>query len=139
MEDLQRISLPDNETSDELYRENILDHYRHPHNAGVLEHCTCRAREVNPLCGDEIEIFLRFDEDGRAAEVSFSGQGCAISQAAVSMLTDWVKVKTREELAGVDEVSVREWLGAPVSATREKCAFLGLRALRRALGNPITK
>ncbi|MEK7606822.1 MAG: iron-sulfur cluster assembly scaffold protein [Patescibacteria group bacterium] len=118
---------------DELYRENILDHYRHPHNTGVMEQCTHRAREVNPLCGDEIEIFLRFDEVGKAANVSFVGQGCAISQAVVSMLTDWVKGKSREELARADETYVRQWLGAPVSVSREKCAFLGLRALRRAI------
>ena len=118
--------------ADELYREHILDHYRHPHHAGAMEDSTHRAREANPLCGDEIEIFLRLGESGTAENVSFVGHGCAISQAAISMLTDWAQGKNKEELAAAGEKLIWELLGVRVSPTREKCALLGLRALKKA-------
>lgn len=119
--------------AEDLYRENILDHYRHPHHKGVIVSCTHHAREVNPLCGDEVEFFLKIGEDGRVRDVGFEGHGCAISQAAISMLTDWAHGKSREDLLSANEDVIQELLGVRMSPTREKCAFLGLRALRRAM------
>ena len=74
---------------DELYRENLMDHYRHPRNHGTLEHPDCEAEGKNPLCGDEVEIDVAV-ADGRISEIRFSGNGCAVSQAATSMLTELV-------------------------------------------------
>lgn len=123
----------DMDGAEDLYREHILDHYRHPHHKGAVSACTHRAREANPLCGDEVDFFLRIGEDGRVREVGFEGHGCAISQAAISMLTDWVTGKNREEILSADEDLIQEMLGVRMSPTREKCAFLGLRALKKAL------
>jgi nitrogen fixation NifU-like protein len=83
---------------EELYREVILDHYRNPRNKGHLDSPDATAEGVNPLCGDEITIELHFDDDV-VAEVAVSGQGCSISQASASMMTEAVKGKTREEVA----------------------------------------
>jgi len=82
---------------DDLYRELILDHYRHPRNKGDLEDRTARVEGYNPLCGDEVEIDLRVGEDGTIEDVAFKGRGCSISQASSSMMTDAVKGKSKEE------------------------------------------
>jgi nitrogen fixation NifU-like protein len=81
---------------DDLYRELILDHYRHPHHRGPLAHATYKAEGYNPLCGDEIEVQLELD-DGVITDVAFGGRGCSISQASASMMTDAVKGRRREE------------------------------------------
>ena len=73
---------------DELYRELILDHYRHPRNRGSLEHASAKVEGYNPLCGDEVELELLFDDDGVIEDVAFKGRGCSISQASASMMTD---------------------------------------------------
>lgn len=83
---------------EDLYREVILDHYRNPRNQGHLNDPDARAQGVNPLCGDEVEIELRFDGDV-VAEVAVDSQGCSISQSSASMLTEAVKGKTRDEVA----------------------------------------
>ncbi len=81
---------------DDLYRELILDHYRHPHHRGALAHATYKAEGYNPLCGDEIEVQLELD-DGVITDVAFGGRGCSISQASASMMTDAVKGRSRDE------------------------------------------
>ena len=78
---------PDWMGEDDLYRENILDHYKNPHNFGKIDGCTFSARELNPLCGDQLQFFGKV-EDGKLKEVKFLGHGCAISMASASMLTD---------------------------------------------------
>lgn len=82
---------------DDLYRELILDHYRHPRNKGELENRTARVEGYNPLCGDEVEVDLLVDEAGVIEDVAFKGRGCSISQASSSMMTDMVKGRTRAE------------------------------------------
>jgi len=120
----------------EMYQEKILDHYKHPRNKGELEGASHRGKESNPLCGDEISIGLVVDGADRIADVRFTGQGCAISLASASMLTERVKGRTIDEAASIRRDDVVEFLGIPLSAVRMKCALLSLQVLRRALGLP---
>jgi nitrogen fixation protein NifU and related proteins len=117
---------------DELYREQILEHYKRPHNFGRLEEADLEFEDSNPFCGDEQHVTLRLGEDGRVAEVAFEGQGCAISTAATSLLTDELVGKTREELLRLPRDFVLDLLGIEISATRMKCAMLGLKVVKSA-------
>jgi nitrogen fixation NifU-like protein len=117
---------------DELYRDQILEHYKRPHNFGRLEAFDLEFEDSNPFCGDEQHVFLRLDEEGTVAEVSFEGQGCAISTAATSLLTDELEGKTPEELLALPKDYVLELLGIDISATRMKCALLGLKVVKGA-------
>jgi nitrogen fixation NifU-like protein len=121
---------------DDFYRENILDHYKNPRNAGHLEAPTATAEGVNPLCGDELSIELQVD-DGVVTDVRYNGRGCAISQAAASMLSDTIKGRRVDELAGVGKDDVLEELGIPLTPIRLKCAMLSVGVLKVAL-NQVT-
>ena len=117
---------------DQLYREVILDHYRNPRGHGVLEHPDAEAEGQNPLCGDEISISLAFEGD-TISDVRFEGRGCAISQAATSMLTELVVGRTVEDVARMPKEELLEEIGIPLSPVRLKCAILGLGVLKVAL------
>ena len=117
---------------DELYREVILDHYKNPRNHGTIEGADAHAEGQNPLCGDEVSIYVDFDGD-TIRDVKFSGRGCAISQAATSMLTELVKGKTAAEAAAIDRDELLEEAPIPLTPIRLKCAMLGLTTLKMAL------
>lgn len=116
----------------EIYKENILDHYRNPHNKGILSHPTVQHREFNPLCGDDVTIYLQIDR-GIIQEISFMGGGCAISQASISMITDVVQGRSVHEAKNMTPEKVLSFLGVPISNTRIKCALLSLKAIHQAL------
>jgi nitrogen fixation protein NifU and related proteins len=127
---------------DSMYREVILDHYKNPRGHGVIEAADAEAEGQNPLCGDEVAIFVAFGDDGETIEdVKFRGRGCAISQAATSMLTEMVKGRTADEIATMPRDELLDEVGIPLSPVRLKCALLGLGvlkvALHRARGTPL--
>ena len=117
---------------DDLYRDYILEHYRRPHNFGVLETPTAKYEGANPLCGDRITMMLGI-QDGKVAEVAFTGRGCAISQASASLLTDEVKGKTVEEVSKLTSQDLLDLIGIEISPARLKCALLSLDTLEHAL------
>jgi nitrogen fixation protein NifU and related proteins len=117
---------------DELYREYILEHYKRPHNWGELAHADLTAHDLNPLCGDELTVQLAVDDDNKITDVAFSGHGCAISQAAASMVSDEIKGMSVEQLLSLDRSFVLELLGIDISAQRMKCAMLSLKVLKSA-------
>ena len=119
---------------DQLDRENILDHYKNPRNYGAIEDADAEAEGMNPLCGDEVSITVSFADDGDTIEdVRFSGRGCAISQAATSMLTELVKGRSAADVAGLPREDLLDEIGVPLTPVRLKCAILGLSTLRLAL------
>ena len=117
---------------DSFYRENIMDHYRNPRHRGRLDAPTVSHEELNPLCGDMIHMDLAI-EGGRLADARFDGQGCAISQAAASMLLEEVVGKEVEEIAAFTRDDLFELIGVPLSPARMKCALLSLGVLRAGL------
>jgi nitrogen fixation NifU-like protein len=117
---------------DSIYKEEILDHYKHPRNFGQLDHPDIHVEANNPLCGDRLSMDL-IVKDGVVEDVRFSGRGCAISQASASMLTEDLIGKPLTELAKTTREDVLENLGVEISYARLKCALLSLGLLRLAL------
>jgi len=118
---------------DDLYRDEILEHYRQPHNFGTLEDPDATYEGSNPLCGDRITMMLEIGENDQITDVAFTGRGCAVSQASASMLTDEIKGKTLEDIGVLQSQDVLDLLGIEISPARLKCALLSLDTLQRAL------
>jgi len=116
-----------------MYREQILDHYKNPRNFGKLFHATTSSSADNPLCGDSLTLHLKLSSCEQVENVSFEGTGCAISIAAASMLTEFLKGKTRAELLAADKKTIYDLLGVEVNPGRERCATLILNALAHSL------
>src|SRR5437879_4537111 len=119
---------------DNLYRDFILEHYRSPHNKGYLDPHDLHFADSNPTCGDEMSMTLRLDESGDAiADVAFDGRGCAISQAAASILTDGLRGLSLDEVQAMDPKQVLDELGVPIGPARLKCALLSYEVLEGAV------
>ena len=114
---------------EDLYRDNIIDHYQNPRNYGALDNPDISYEDSNPVCGDEIRIDLKI-QDGRVIEARFQGHGCSISQASASMLTEDIIGKTLEEVRQIDKQYLLDLLGIPLGPVRLKCALLSLKVLK---------
>lgn len=117
----------------DIYRENILDHYKNPRNSGTMDDADVSHREYNASCGDDLTIFMKFDGKGNLNDVKFSGKGCAISQASMSMLTEFVKGFTIQKIREVTKDDIFEMLGTEIGPGRIKCALLPLKAINIGL------
>jgi len=115
---------------EKLYRELILDHYRDPRNKGRLDPADISYEDDNPLCGDQIHLDLRLDEDNRVVEVAWDGQGCAISMASASILCEEIQGKTLDELRHLGKDDILGMLGIELGPVRLKCALLSLKVLK---------
>ena len=122
---------------DDLYRDYILEHYRRPHNFGVIEDADASYEGANPLCGDRITLMLGV-HDGIVDRVAFTGRGCAISQASASLLTDEIKGKSIADAKGLGTNDVLDLLGIEISPARLKCAMLSHDTLQKALADSTT-
>jgi nitrogen fixation NifU-like protein len=115
-------------------REYFLDHCSNPRNHEVLAHPHAHAEDINPLCGDRVEMGFQI-YDGRISAIYFQGRGCVVSQAAASILTEMVKGKLVQEVIKLSEDDLLDALGIPISPARSNCAFLSLHVLRHCLGS----
>jgi len=119
---------------DQMYREVILDHYKNPRHHGSLEEADAEAEGQNPLCGDEVTVSVKFGADGETIEeMRFLGRGCAISQAATSMLTELVEGRKAADVAVLDKQELLDEIAIQLTPIRLKCAMLGLTTLKVAL------
>ncbi len=113
----------------DMYREIILDHARSPRHPGILNPADVDHEEHNPLCGDRLRLTLRLDENQCITDIAWDGEGCAISQATASMLSEEILGKTLEEVRQLTKDDILELVGIPLTINRVKCALLSLKAL----------
>lgn len=117
---------------DDMYDDHILDHFESPYHRGSLACATCTHADKNPICGDQLELQLRL-ENGRVAEAWFTGRGCAISQAAASILCQYAEDKTLEELKSFQAREMLDLIGVRLTASRQKCGLLSFKILKTML------
>lgn len=116
----------------DIYREYILDLYKNPHNFGILDNPTHKSEENNPMCGDKINISLEL-KDGKVKDIKFDGEGCAISMASASLVTDKIKDMPAEQVKNLGSDFILQLMRIPIGPTRMKCALLPLEAIKKAL------
>lgn len=117
----------------EMYKEELLDHARHPRNGGALAAATNHAHRANPLCGDEVDFALIIDDEQRVTDVRFTGRGCTVSQAAASMLSERLKGMTVTDVRKLTSTDMITILGVPINPSRMTCATLGLQTVQQAI------
>lgn len=117
----------------DIYAQNIIDHYKHPRNFGSLADADYEHQELNSTCGDDITVFLKFSGN-KLKTLAFTGQGCAISQAGISILSEGLIGKTKKQILAYNFEDIKDIFGVEISARRYNCAMLGLRAVQKAIG-----
>lgn len=119
----------------DIYREILLDHYKNPRNFGHLDHPDAILEEGNVTCGDKInmELKVRYEKIKIIEDIRFSGEGCAISQAAASMLTEKVKGMSTDDAMKLTSTDMTDMLGTPLTPSRMKCAVLSLEVLQKLI------
>ena len=115
---------------EDLYRENIIEHYKNPSFRGKLDPHDISFADNNPLCGDHIQIDLRVDKEGKVSEARFDGHGCAISQASADLLLESVIGKSIEDVKKLTKQDILDMLGIDLGPVRLKCALLSLKVLK---------
>jgi len=118
---------------DDLYREFILEHYRNPQNYGTMDAPTFAAEGQNPMCGDELHVQVEVGDGDVVAAIRFTGQGCAISQASMSILSEEIVGKTLDDIAKMTKDDIVELVGIDLSPVRLKCALLGLVVVKMGM------
>ena len=121
------------EAIDQMYQENILDHYKNPRNAGKIDNASVQHHEKNPLCGYELDVFLNIDKNNKITDVKIKAHGCAISTASASMLGENVKGKHVDEIKKLRKDDILEMLGIPISAARLKCVLLSMDTFKNSV------
>jgi nitrogen fixation NifU-like protein len=116
----------------DIYAQNIMDHYKNPRHRGVLTPADHAHREINATCGDDITVFLKMD-GLKIKRINFIGQGCAISQAGISILSEKLAGQTKDKVLAYGFDDIKKIFGVAISARRYNCAMLGLRAIQKAL------
>ncbi|MEM2210837.1 MAG: SUF system NifU family Fe-S cluster assembly protein [Nitrososphaerales archaeon] len=117
-----------------IYREKVIDHYKNPRNFGKLDNPDIEVKESNPLCGDDIELYIKLNTNGSVADVKFSGKGCALSIAAASVLTEIISGKKLKELKRLNKKDIIKALDLPdPGPTRIECLLLPIKALKLGL------
>jgi nitrogen fixation NifU-like protein len=124
--------------NEDMYRENILDHYKKPHRRGKMAGASCSGHAINPFCGDDITFYLKM-EKGAVADATFDGHACAICTASASMLADEATGKSAEKARAIGKERVLGLLGIAPGPTRLKCALLPLKAFKLALYSHLGK
>jgi len=121
-----------NEIGD-IYDDFIMDHYESPYHKGHLENCTCSHTDRNPICGDQVTLEIRVNDEGRVTDAYFHGKGCAISQAAASILCESIEGKTLDELSQFQATDMLKLIRVPLTASRQKCGLLSFKVLKTML------
>ncbi len=119
----------------DMYRDNIMDHYKKPRNFGELQGVTAKAHGANPLCGDELDFYLAFDADDKVSEVKFFGRGCTITIASASMLSEKLTGMSRADVNRLKNDEAVKLLGVEINPARLKCATLALETVQQAIGH----
>ncbi len=117
----------------DMYREIILDHYKHPRNFGHLDNPDAKVEEGNVTCGDRIVMEIKVNKKDKIKEIRFSGEGCAISQASASMLTETVGGMSLTQIMTMGTADIISLLGTTLTPSRVKCATLPLEVLHKAI------
>ena len=118
-----------------MYQENILDHYKHPRNFGELPEAQNKAHAANPLCGDEVDFFLKYGANGKVSDVKFNGRGCTITIASASMLSEKLKGMSKADIEKITNEEAVRLLGVEVNPARMRCATLALETVQQAIGH----